>query len=76
MLRHHLMKNLASVTSEHALNLPQKNTVNRHIVLNSRPIGMPTAANFNLEESILPMPSVALNTVMVGAKVSIVETSW
>ena len=70
------MKNLASVTSKHALNLPQKNTVNRLIVLNSRPIGMPTAANFNLEESILPMPSVALNTVMVGAKVSIVETSW
>ncbi len=99
------MKNAAFVTSEQALNLPNKNTINRQIVLNTRPIGVPTAANFKLVEGIVPMPSdgqvllrtlylsldpymrgrmsdaesyapsVALDAVMVGATVSIIETS-
>ena len=99
------MKNQPSVTSEQALNLPNKNTVNRQIVLNSRPIGVPTAANFKLKEGTVPMPSdgqvllrtlylsldpymrgrmsdaesyapsVALDAVMVGATISIVEAS-
>ena len=95
----------ASVTSEHALNLPAKNTINRRIVLSARPIGEPTSANFKLVESSVPTPSdgqvllrtlylsldpymrgrmsdaesyaapVAIDEVMVGATVSIVETS-
>ena len=99
------MNQTASVTSEQALNLPNKNTINRQIVLNSRPIGVPTAANFNLAEGAVPMPSdgqvllrtlylsldpymrgrmsdaesyapsIALDAVMVGSTVSIVETS-
>ena len=99
------MKNLPSVTSQQTLNLPQKNIINRRIVLNSRPVGAPTAANFKLKEGTVPIPSdgqvllrtlylsldpymrgrmsdaesyapsVALGTVMVGATVSIVETS-
>lgn len=99
------MKKAPSVKSEQALNLPQTTTTNRRIVLNSRPVGMPTAANFKLEEGRLPKPSdgqvllrtlylsldpymrgrmsdaesyappIALDAVMVGATVSIVETS-
>ena len=99
------MKNAAFVTSEQALNLPNKNTINRQIVLNTRPIGVPTTANFKLVEGMVPMPSdgqvllrtlylsldpymrgrmsdaesyapsVALDAVMVGATVSIIETS-
>ena len=99
------MKNQPSLTSEQALNLPNKNTLNRQIVLNSRPIGVPTAANFKLKEGTVPMPSdgqvllrtlylsldpymrgrmsdaesyapsVALDAVMVGATISIVEAS-
>ena len=51
------MKKAPSVKSEQALNLPQTTTTNRRIVLNSRPVGMPTAANFKLEEGRLPKPS-------------------
>jgi NADPH-dependent curcumin reductase len=99
------MKKTASVTSEQAMNLPAKNTINRRIVLNSRPIGEPTSDNFRLEEGAVPMPSdgqvllrtlylsldpymrgrmsdaesyaapVAIDDVMVGSTVSIVETS-
>ena len=99
------MENLTSVSSEQVLNLPQANTVNRSIVLNSRPIGMPTAANFKLQEGTVPTPSdgqvllrtlylsldpymrgrmsdapsyappVALDAVIVGSTISIVETS-
>jgi len=36
--------------------MPQKNTVNRRIVLNHRPIGAPTAENFRLEELVVPVP--------------------
>ena len=36
--------------------MPQPNTINRSVVLASRPIGAPTAANFRLEESIIPTP--------------------
>lgn len=35
----------------------KENNVNRKIVLNSRPIGAPTAANFHLEEQKIPVPS-------------------
>ena len=51
------MKNLPSVTSQQTLNLPQKNIINRRIVLNSRPVGAPTAANFKLKEGTVPIPS-------------------
>ena len=33
------------------------NRVNRRIVLNSRPVGAPTAANFRVEEAAVPEPS-------------------
>ena len=99
------MRDLASVTSKQAVNLPQNNKINRRIVLDSRPIGVPTEANFKLVESTVPMPSdgqvllrtlylsldpymrgrmsdvesyapsVALDEVMVGSTVSVVETS-
>jgi NADPH-dependent curcumin reductase CurA len=32
-------------------------TVNRRIILNSRPVGPPTAGNFRLEELVVPVPS-------------------
>ena len=51
------MKESTSVTSEQALNLPTKNMINRQVLLNSRPDGEPTAANFKLEEGTVPMPS-------------------
>ena len=99
------MRSFASVTSDQAVNLPHHNKINRRIILESRPIGMPTEANFKLEEGMVPMPSdgqvllrtlylsldpymrgrmsdaesyappVALDEVMVGSTVSIVETS-
>jgi len=37
--------------------MPQNNSVNRRIVLNSRPVGAPTAENFRLEGLDLPVPS-------------------
>jgi NADPH-dependent curcumin reductase CurA len=37
--------------------MPQSHTVNRRIVLNSRPVGAPTADNFRLEERVVPVPS-------------------
>jgi NADPH-dependent curcumin reductase CurA len=36
--------------------MPQNISVNRRIVLNSRPVGAPTAANFRLEERAVPAP--------------------
>jgi NADPH-dependent curcumin reductase len=99
------MENQAFVTSEQALNLPNKNTINRQFVLDSRPIGVPTTANFRLQEGTVPTPSdgqvllrtvylsldpymrgrmsdaesyatpIALDAVMVGGTVSIVEAS-
>ena len=51
------MKKSASITSEQVMNLPQNNRINRRIVLNARPIGVPTDANFRLEEGTVPMPS-------------------
>ena len=99
------MENLTSASSKQTLNLPQTNIVNRSIVLNSRPIGVPTAVNFKLQEDTVPTPSegqvllralylsldpymrgrmsdapsyvppVALDAVMVGSTISIVETS-
>ncbi|MBC7963949.1 MAG: NADP-dependent oxidoreductase [Steroidobacteraceae bacterium] len=35
----------------------QANIINRRIVLNSRPVGAPTAENFRLEEAVVPVPS-------------------
>jgi NADPH-dependent curcumin reductase len=100
------MKQVASVTSEQAVNKPLSTAVNHQILLNSRPIGVPTAANFRLQEGAVPAPSdgqvllrtlylsldpymrgrmsdaesyarpVALDEVMVGSTVSIVETSF
>ena len=37
--------------------MAQGNTVNRRIVLNSRPAGAPTAENFRLETGAVPVPS-------------------
>jgi len=37
--------------------MSQVNTVNRRIVLNSRPVGAPTAENFRLEALAIPVPS-------------------
>lgn len=37
--------------------MPQTKTVNRRIVLNSRPVGPPTPENFRLEEIAIPVPS-------------------
>ncbi|MDD2582198.1 MAG: NADP-dependent oxidoreductase, partial [Desulfuromonadaceae bacterium] len=37
--------------------MPQNMTVNRRIVLNSRPVGAPTAENFRLEELAVSAPS-------------------
>jgi NADPH-dependent curcumin reductase len=36
--------------------MPQSTTVNRRIVLNSRPLGAPTAADFRLESDPVPRP--------------------
>ena len=51
------MKQTASVTSQQVSNLPAKNTINKRIILHSRPIGMPSTANFSLEEGRVPMPN-------------------
>lgn len=37
--------------------MSKKQTVNRKIVLNSRPIGAPTSENFRLEEGVAPVPA-------------------
>lgn len=37
--------------------MPQNKAVNRRIVLNSRPVGIPTSENFRLEELVSPTPS-------------------
>ena len=36
--------------------MPQSRNVNRRIVLNTRPVGAPTAGNFRLEQLGLPTP--------------------
>ena len=36
---------------------PRARAVNRRIVLSSRPVGVPSAANFRLEEAAVPVPS-------------------
>jgi len=43
--------------SDEMSNLPLSNTVNRRIVLNSRPIGVPSAENFRLDYGVVPVPS-------------------
>lgn len=35
--------------------MPESQTVNRRIILNSRPVGEPTTGNFRLEESVAPV---------------------
>jgi NADPH-dependent curcumin reductase len=37
--------------------MSQSNTINRRIVLNSRPVGVPTTQNFRFEETTIPKPS-------------------
>ncbi|MDA3903664.1 MAG: NADP-dependent oxidoreductase, partial [Desulfuromusa sp.] len=37
--------------------MSKNKTVNRRIVLNSRPIGAPTSENFRLEEIATPVPA-------------------
>ena len=37
--------------------MSESQTVNRRIVLNSRPVGAPTSENFRLEESVVPVPA-------------------
>jgi len=38
--------------------MSQSKTINRKIVLNSRPVGAPTTENFRLEETITPKPAL------------------
>ena len=44
--------------------MSRNNSVNRRIVLNSRPCGAPTAENFRLEKVTVPVPSAG--EVLVG----------
>jgi len=47
--------------------MPQSKTVNRQIVLNSRPVGAPTPDNFRAETADVPVPGagqVLLRTVV------------
>ena len=37
--------------------MSENQTVNRKIVLNSRPVGAPTTENFRLEEGVAPIPT-------------------
>lgn len=37
--------------------MSQNNTINRQIILSARPLGAPTAHNFQLEESAVPFPA-------------------
>ena len=37
--------------------MPQSATVNRRIVLNARPVGAPTAADFRMEDGVVPAPA-------------------
>jgi NADPH-dependent curcumin reductase CurA len=49
--------------------MSKENNVNREIVLNSRPIGAPTADNFHLEKHKIPVPSngqVLLRTIYLS----------
>jgi NADPH-dependent curcumin reductase len=43
--------------------MPQTNTVNRRIVLNSRPVGAPTSMNFRMEE--IPVPDAGPGQVLL-----------
>jgi NADPH-dependent curcumin reductase CurA len=38
--------------------MPSNHNINRRIVLNSRPFGVPTSDNFRLEETSVPVPAV------------------
>jgi len=56
-------------TSDGSIITPRENTVNHRIVLNSRPVGAPSAHNFLLEECIVPEPSsgqILLRTVYLS----------
>ncbi len=43
--------------SDDVSNMPLSNTVNRRVVLNSRPVGAHTIENFRLEEGTVPVPA-------------------
>ena len=50
------MTELLLPNSDDVSNMQLSTTVNRRIVLNSRPVGAPTIENFRLEESTVPGP--------------------
>ncbi|MBL0166304.1 MAG: NADP-dependent oxidoreductase [Propionivibrio sp.] len=63
------MENRTLSTSDGSIITPRENTVNHRIVLNSRPVGAPTADNFLLEERIIPEPSsgqILLRTIYLS----------
>jgi len=63
------MSHHAFSISDEGLTMSQSTTINRRIILNSRPVGAPTAENFRLEESAVPVPSsgqVLLRTVYLS----------
>lgn len=48
---------LSRFSQDEVNTMPQNNSVNRRIILNSRPVGAPTAENFRLEEAAVPVPA-------------------
>src|SRR5258706_1557544 len=51
------MQLLTQSTLDHGHIKPRSTSLNRRIVLNSRPVGAPSTANFRLEELAVPTPS-------------------
>ena len=63
------MQLLTQSTSGSVHTKSRSNSVNRRIVLNSRPVGAPSSANFRLEELAVPAPSggqVLMRTLYVS----------
>ena len=54
------MQLLTQSTSESVHTKLRSNSVNRRIVLNSRPVGAPSWANFRIEELAVPAPAGGL----------------
>lgn len=62
------MNKLVSI-SDDVVNMPLSNTLNRRVVLNSRPIGAPTESDFRIEEGTVPVPTegqILLRTIYLS----------
>jgi hypothetical protein len=58
LLRKEMDRETESFILDEEITMSQSKTINRKIVLNTRPVGALTTENFRLEETIIPKPGL------------------